>query len=67
MIASKEGEEDVEMTLLATVAEVEWEASDMEVKREGELEAAAIVVEKDEGAKETKVYQQEVWSNMLLH
>ncbi|KAG5717931.1 hypothetical protein E4T56_gene1697 [Termitomyces sp. T112] len=58
MIASKEGEEDVEMTLLATVAEVEWEASDMEVKREGELEAAAIVVEKDEGAKETKVYQQ---------
>ncbi|KNZ80698.1 hypothetical protein J132_04942 [Termitomyces sp. J132] len=69
-VASKEGEGNVKMrkmTPLATVAEVEWEVSDMEVKGEGKLKAVAMIIEeKDKGAEETKVHQQEVWSNMLL-
>ncbi|KAG5335791.1 hypothetical protein C0989_000335, partial [Termitomyces sp. Mn162] len=57
-VASKEGKGNVkmrEMTPLATVVEVEWEVSDMEVEGKGKLKAAAIVIEeKDKGAEETK-------------
>ncbi|KAG5732286.1 hypothetical protein E4T56_gene11368 [Termitomyces sp. T112] len=61
MVASEEGEGDVEMremTPLATVAEVKQEASNMEVKGEEEFEAAPAAIEKDEEeerAEEVKV------------
>ncbi|KAG5335740.1 hypothetical protein C0989_000516, partial [Termitomyces sp. Mn162] len=61
MVTSKEGEGDVEMretTPLVTVAEVEQEASNMEVKGEEEFEAAPVAIEedkeKDKGAEETR-------------
>ncbi|KAG5349002.1 hypothetical protein C0989_006640, partial [Termitomyces sp. Mn162] len=61
LVASKEGEGDVEMremTPLATVAEVEQEASNMEVKGEKEFEAAPVTMEEDKeedkGAGEVK-------------
>ncbi|KAG5720901.1 hypothetical protein E4T56_gene385 [Termitomyces sp. T112] len=64
LVASKEGEGDVEMremTPLATVAEVEQEASNMEVKGEKEFEAAPVTMEEDKeedkGAGEVKVQQ----------
>ncbi|KNZ73980.1 hypothetical protein J132_08874 [Termitomyces sp. J132] len=72
-VTSKEGEGDVEMretTLLATVAEVEWEASNMEVKGEEELEAVPAVAEEDkeeERAEEAKVRRRGTWSDMPLH
>ncbi|KNZ71664.1 hypothetical protein J132_07830 [Termitomyces sp. J132] len=50
-VASKEGEGDMEMmemTFLATVAEVEQEASNMEVKGKEEFEAAPAAIEEDE-------------------
>ncbi|KAG5732782.1 hypothetical protein E4T56_gene2813 [Termitomyces sp. T112] len=58
MIAGEEGEGDVEMretTPLALVAEVEQEASNMEVKGEEEFEAAPVAIEEDKGAGEVKV------------
>ncbi|KAG5348994.1 hypothetical protein C0989_006661 [Termitomyces sp. Mn162] len=66
MVASK-GKKDVEMretTLLATVAEVECKASDMEVEGEEEFEAAPVTIEeeKDEVAEGTK----RTWSDMPL-
>ncbi|KNZ76592.1 hypothetical protein J132_09335 [Termitomyces sp. J132] len=61
MVTSEEGEGDVEMretTLLATVTEVEWEASDMKVEGKEELEATPATIEEDkeeERAKEVEV------------
>ncbi|KAG5732633.1 hypothetical protein E4T56_gene16913 [Termitomyces sp. T112] len=72
-VASKEGKKDMEMretTPLVMVAEVEWEASDMEVKGEEEFEAAPVTIEEDKeedkGAEEVKVQQQRTWSDMPL-
>ncbi|KNZ80006.1 hypothetical protein J132_08006 [Termitomyces sp. J132] len=59
-IASKEEEGDVEMremTPLAMIAEVEWEASNMEVKGEEELKVVPVATEEDkeeESAEEVK-------------
>ncbi|KNZ77870.1 hypothetical protein J132_03146 [Termitomyces sp. J132] len=62
LVASEKGEEDVEMremTSLATVGEVEQEASDMEVEGKEEFEAATVAIEEDkrqdEGAEKAKV------------
>ncbi|KAG5348939.1 hypothetical protein C0989_007086, partial [Termitomyces sp. Mn162] len=66
MVISKEGEGDVEMretTPLVMVAEVEWEASDMEVKGEEEFEAAPATIKEDEEeewAEEVKVGDNEL-------
>ncbi|KAG5327940.1 hypothetical protein C0989_010952, partial [Termitomyces sp. Mn162] len=63
-VASEEGKEDVEMreTIpLVTVAEVECEASDMEVKGKEQFEVATVAIKEDKGkgkgAKEAKVQQ----------
>ncbi|KAG5335671.1 hypothetical protein C0989_000792 [Termitomyces sp. Mn162] len=59
-----------ETTPLATVAEVEQEASNMEVEGEEEFEAAPAAIKKDkekERAKEVEVQQQGTWSDMPLH
>ncbi|KAG5715234.1 hypothetical protein E4T56_gene3015 [Termitomyces sp. T112] len=72
MVASKEGEGDVEMretTPLAMVAEVEQEASDMEVKGEEEFEAAPAAIKEDkeeEQAEEVEVRQWGTWSDTPL-
>ncbi|KAG5334164.1 hypothetical protein C0989_004236 [Termitomyces sp. Mn162] len=69
MVTSKEGEGDVEMretTPLVTVAEVEWEASNMEVEGKEELKAVPAAAEEDkeeERAEEVK----RTWSNTPLH
>ncbi|KAG5333478.1 hypothetical protein C0989_005762, partial [Termitomyces sp. Mn162] len=71
-VASKEGEGEVEMretTSLATVAEAEWEASNMEVKGGEELKAVPAVAEEDQEekrAEEVKVQQRRTWSNTPL-
>ncbi|KNZ75899.1 hypothetical protein J132_00912 [Termitomyces sp. J132] len=70
MVASK-GKKDVEMretTLLATVAEVECKASDMEVEGEEEFEAAPVTIEeeKDEVAEGTKQMQQLFQDSMAI-
>ncbi|KNZ76510.1 hypothetical protein J132_10218 [Termitomyces sp. J132] len=64
MVTSKEGKKDVEMrgmTLLATVTEVEREASNMEVKGKEKFKAATVAIEEDKeedkDAEEAKVYQ----------
>ncbi|KAG5349266.1 hypothetical protein C0989_004910 [Termitomyces sp. Mn162] len=72
-VTSKEGEGDVEMretTPLATVAEAEWEASNMEVKGKEELKAVPAMAEEDKEekrAEEVKVQQWRTWSNTPLH
>ncbi|KNZ77822.1 hypothetical protein J132_03331 [Termitomyces sp. J132] len=72
MVASEEGEGDVEMretTPLATVAEVEQEASDMEVEGKEELETVPATAEEgkeEERAEEAKVWQRGTWSDMPL-
>ncbi|KAG5335247.1 hypothetical protein C0989_001717 [Termitomyces sp. Mn162] len=72
MVASEEGEGDVEMretTPLATVAKAEREASDMEVKGKEELEAVPAAAEEDkeeERAEEAKVRRRGTWSNTPL-
>ncbi|KAG5349007.1 hypothetical protein C0989_006573 [Termitomyces sp. Mn162] len=66
-IASKEGEGNVEMretTSLATVAEAEQEASNMEVK--GKEELVAEEDKEEERAEEAKVQQRGTWSNTPL-
>ncbi|KAG5732815.1 hypothetical protein E4T56_gene2856 [Termitomyces sp. T112] len=52
----------------SVVAEVECEASDMEVKGKEEFEAAPVTIkeERDKVAKGTKVQQRGTWSNTLL-
>ncbi|KAG5334570.1 hypothetical protein C0989_003344 [Termitomyces sp. Mn162] len=73
MVASKEGEGDVEMretTPLAMVAEVELEASDMEVEGEEEFKAAPATIKEDEEeerAEEVEVQRWGTWSNTPLH
>ncbi|KAG5715371.1 hypothetical protein E4T56_gene8236 [Termitomyces sp. T112] len=65
-VASKEGEGDVEMremTPLAMVAEVEPEASNMEVKGEEEFEAAPATIEEDE---EEEWAEEGTWSDTPL-
>ncbi|KNZ78778.1 hypothetical protein J132_09916 [Termitomyces sp. J132] len=72
MVTSKEGERDMEMretTPLATVTEVEQEASDMEVGGKEEFEAAPAAIEEDEEeerAEEVEVRQWGTWSNTPL-
>ncbi|KNZ78241.1 hypothetical protein J132_01219 [Termitomyces sp. J132] len=64
----KEGEGDVEMketTLLATVAEVEREASDMEVKGKEEFEAAPAAIKEDEEEERAEEVKG-TWSNTPL-
>ncbi|KNZ81966.1 hypothetical protein J132_09287 [Termitomyces sp. J132] len=69
MVTSEEGEGDVEMretTPLVMVAEVEWEASNMEVESEEEFKAAPAAIKEDEEeewAEEVK----RTWSNTPLH
>ncbi|KAG5331595.1 hypothetical protein C0989_007855 [Termitomyces sp. Mn162] len=66
-VANKEGEGNVEMremTPLATVAEVEQEASDMEVEGEEEFEAAPATIEAD---KEEEWVEEGTWSNTPLY
>ncbi|KNZ78374.1 hypothetical protein J132_01027 [Termitomyces sp. J132] len=71
-VASEEGEGEVEMretTPLATVAEAEREASNMEVKGGEELKAVLAVAEEDQEekrAEEVKVRQRRTWSNTPL-
>ncbi|KAG5723187.1 hypothetical protein E4T56_gene261 [Termitomyces sp. T112] len=63
-----EGEGDVEMretTPLVTVAEVEQEASDMEVEGKEEFEAAPATIE-DEWAEEVEVRRWGTWSDTPL-
>ncbi|KAG5717881.1 hypothetical protein E4T56_gene1440 [Termitomyces sp. T112] len=67
MVASKEGAGDVEMretTPLATVAEAEREASDMEVEGKEELEAVPATAEEDK--KERAEEAKGTWSNTPL-
>ncbi|KAG5330761.1 hypothetical protein C0989_008675, partial [Termitomyces sp. Mn162] len=72
MVASKEGEEDVEMremTPLAMVAEVEQEASNMEVEGKEEFEAAPAPIEageEEERAEEVEVQRWGTWSDTPL-
>ncbi|KNZ80295.1 hypothetical protein J132_06411 [Termitomyces sp. J132] len=72
MVASEEGERDVEMretTPLAMVTEVEQEASNMEVEGEEEFEAAPATIkvdEEEEWVEEVKVQQRGTWSNTPL-
>ncbi|KAG5735648.1 hypothetical protein E4T56_gene6952 [Termitomyces sp. T112] len=66
-VASEEGEGDMEMretTPLAMVAEVEWEASNMEVKGEEEFEATPAAIEED---KEKERAEEGTWSDTPLH
>ncbi|KAG5732823.1 hypothetical protein E4T56_gene2753 [Termitomyces sp. T112] len=72
-IASEEGEGDMEMremTPLVMVTKVEWEASNMEIKGEGELEVVPVATEEDkkeEIAEEVEVRQWGTWSDTPLH
>ncbi|KAG5349422.1 hypothetical protein C0989_004002 [Termitomyces sp. Mn162] len=71
LLLAEEGAGDVKMretTPLATVAEVEQEASNMEVEGEEELEAvpAAAEEDKEERAEEAKVWQRGTWSDTPL-
>ncbi|KAG5715698.1 hypothetical protein E4T56_gene532 [Termitomyces sp. T112] len=72
MVASEEGEGDVEMreiTPLATVAAVEQEESDMEVEGKKEFEAAPAAIEEDkveEQVEEVKVQRRGTWSDTPL-
>ncbi|KAG5717933.1 hypothetical protein E4T56_gene1466 [Termitomyces sp. T112] len=60
-----EGDEEMrEMTPLATVAEVEQEASNMEVKGEEEFEAAPAAIEEDE---EEERAEEGTWSDTPSH
>ncbi|KAG5332104.1 hypothetical protein C0989_007237 [Termitomyces sp. Mn162] len=66
MVASEEGEEDMEMretTPLAIVAEVEREVSDMEVKGKEEFKATPAAIKED---KEEERAEKGTWSNMPL-
>ncbi|KAG5729495.1 hypothetical protein E4T56_gene4633 [Termitomyces sp. T112] len=66
VVASEEGEGDVEMretTPLAIVAEVEQEASNMEVEGEEEFEATPAAIEEDE---EEEWAKEGIWSDTLL-
>ncbi|KNZ76014.1 hypothetical protein J132_00289 [Termitomyces sp. J132] len=68
MVTSKEGEGDVEMremTPLAMVAEVEQEASDMEVESKEEFEAAPATIKEDKEEERAKEVE-ETWSNTPL-
>ncbi|KAG5726352.1 hypothetical protein E4T56_gene18915 [Termitomyces sp. T112] len=70
LVASEEGEKDMEMremTPLATVAEVEREVSDMEVKGKEEQEAATVASEEDKGENKGAEEAKGIWSNMPLH
>ncbi|KNZ71519.1 hypothetical protein J132_09181 [Termitomyces sp. J132] len=70
LVASEEGEKDMEMremTPLATVAEVEREVSDMEVKGKEEQEAATVAIEEDKGEDKGAKEAKGTWSNMPLH
>ncbi|KAG5720953.1 hypothetical protein E4T56_gene889 [Termitomyces sp. T112] len=63
---AKEEEGDVEMremTPLATIAEVEWEASNMEVKGEEELKVVPVATEED---KEEESAEEGTWSDTPL-
>ncbi|KAG5349723.1 hypothetical protein C0989_002179 [Termitomyces sp. Mn162] len=72
-VAREEGEGDVEMretTPLVTVAEVEQEASGMEVEGEEEFEAAPATIKADkeeERIKEVEVQRWGTWSDTPLH
>ncbi|KNZ78649.1 hypothetical protein J132_11090 [Termitomyces sp. J132] len=64
-VASEEGEGDMEMgetTPLATVAEVEREASNMEIEGKEELEVIPVAAEEEERGEEVKG----TWSDMPL-
>ncbi|KAG5723257.1 hypothetical protein E4T56_gene252 [Termitomyces sp. T112] len=68
MVTSKEGEGDVEMremTPLAMVAEVEQEASDMEVESKEEFEAAPATIKEDKEEERAKEVE-ETWSDTPL-
>ncbi|KNZ78145.1 hypothetical protein J132_01670 [Termitomyces sp. J132] len=54
-----------ETTPLATVAEVEWEASNMEVKGKEELEAVPATAEEDKEEERAEEVE-ETWSDMPL-
>ncbi|KAG5350391.1 hypothetical protein C0989_011257, partial [Termitomyces sp. Mn162] len=72
MVASEEGKEDMEMremTPLATVAEVEWEASDsdMEVKSKEEFKVVTVAIEENKGEGKGAEEAKGTWSNMPLY
>ncbi|KAG5349154.1 hypothetical protein C0989_005573 [Termitomyces sp. Mn162] len=68
-VASEEGEGDVEMremTPLATAAEMEQEASNMEVKGKEEFEAAPATIKEDKEEERAKEVEG-TWSDTPLH